>query len=207
MKAKPQKPLNIIFLGDPAAGKATQSALLVKKYKLYDLDMGKELRGITNQRLRTKFNFDKTIDKGKLAATDLVREILEDRIKKVPKQKGILFDGTPKMLGEARLVKSTLESIERSAPLVIYLRIPLTESIKRVSSRKEYFYGKFNHRADDNVRALKNRVSYYRKNIANVVKFFKKNYHYKLISGQGTIAQVHQRILKAVEQFEKRSQR
>lgn len=203
MKVKQSKPLNIIFLGDPAAGKATQSALLVKKYKLYDLDMGKELRGIKNRRLRTKYNFDQTINKGKLAATALVREILEDRIKKVPKQKGILFDGTPKMLGEARLVKSTLESIGRSQPLVIYLQIPLSESIKRVSSRKEYFYGKFNTRADDNVKALKNRVSYYRKNIANVVKFFKKNYQYKLISGQGTVSQVHERILKAVDDFEK----
>ena len=35
-------PLNIILLGDPAAGKATQSKLLMQKFPLYDLDMGKE---------------------------------------------------------------------------------------------------------------------------------------------------------------------
>ena len=43
MKTK-RKPFNLILLGDPAAGKATQVALIVKRYGMFDFDMGHELR-------------------------------------------------------------------------------------------------------------------------------------------------------------------
>ncbi len=61
------QPLNIILLGDPAAGKATHGKYLAAKYNLYDLDMGHELRGLEhNKALRKKYQLDKTLDKGKL---------------------------------------------------------------------------------------------------------------------------------------------
>ena len=53
-------PLNIILLGDPAAGKATHGKFLADKYKLYDLDMGRELRQLEhNPKLRKKYRLDK----------------------------------------------------------------------------------------------------------------------------------------------------
>ena len=63
-------PLNIILLGDPAAGKATQAKLLVKKYKLYDFDMGAELM----RRRKKDRALDKMLrvynDEGKLTPTE-----------------------------------------------------------------------------------------------------------------------------------------
>src|ERR1700729_3278908 len=172
---KSYNPLNIILLGDPAAGKATHGKFLSKKYGLYDLDMGKELRQLEhNPKLRKKYRLDKTLDKGKLTPTELVRNLLRDRIHSTKKYQGILFNGTPKMLGEAKLVNKWLKQQKRNNVLFIYLSIPLAETMRRMTSRKTYFRGKFSKRPDDNNRALKNRVAYYKKNIAEVVKFFKK---------------------------------
>ena len=47
-------PLNIILLGDSAAGKATHGKYLAKKYRLYDLDMGRELRGLEHNKVLRK---------------------------------------------------------------------------------------------------------------------------------------------------------
>src|SRR5688572_4517963 len=135
------KPLNIILLGDPAAGKATQGALLAKKFKLYDFDMGKELA-----RLRAKDKKINTLlkdynDKGKLTPTSIARKILRDTIASVSDQQGILFDGHPKMLGEAKIAARLLKQKHRTDPLVIYISIPLDETVRRIQARTGYFKG------------------------------------------------------------------
>jgi len=191
---------NIILLGDPASGKATHGQVIAKKYRMYDLDMGRELRGLEHNRaLRKKYKLDKTLDKGKLTPTALVRQLLKDKIHNTPKHQGILFNGTPKMLGEAKLVAKWLKQERRRDPLVIYLSIPLKETMRRMTGRKTYFKGKFSKRPDDNNHALKNRIAYYKKNISEVVKFFKTKYVFKKISGLGSIPASRQKILKCIE--------
>ena len=198
-------PLNIILLGDPAAGKATHGAFLAKKFKLYDLDMGRELRSLEhNKRLRLKYRLDKTLDSGKLTPTELVRSLLRDKIHGTPKTQGILFDGTPKMLGEAKLVAKWLKQEKRNRILFIYLSIPMSETIRRMTGRKTYFRGKFSKRPDDNNKALKNRIDYYKKNITEVVKFFKKLYPFVKISTMGSIPKARKRLSDKLAIYENR---
>src|ERR1700690_3765569 len=202
---KPQGALNIILLGDPAAGKATHGKFLAKKYNLYDLDMGRELRGLEhNKVLRKKYRLDKTLDSGKLTPTELVRNLLRDKIHSTPKQKGILFNGTPKMLGEAKLVAKWLKTEKRDNIIFVYLSIPLKETMKRMTGRKTYFKGKFSKRPDDNNKALKNRIEYYKKNIRQVVAYFKKSYPFIKISTTGSIPEAKKRLISKIESYEKR---
>jgi adenylate kinase family enzyme len=202
---KDRQPLNIILLGDPAAGKATHGAFLAKKYRLYDLDMGKELRSLEhNPGLRKKYRLDKTLDSGKLTPTELVRNLLHDKIHGTPKHQGILFNGTPKMLGEAKLVAKWMKQEKRGNILFLYLSIPPKEIIRRMTGRKTYFKGKFSKRPDDNNKALKNRVAYYKKNITEVVAYFKKLYPFVKISTMGTIPEARNRILAHLKKYEAR---
>lgn len=194
-------PLNIILLGDPAAGKATQSKLLLASFPLYDLDMGKELRKLRSGKSELARRIKETVDVGNLAPTDIVRTILEDRITTVPERKGILFDGNPKMVGEAKLVAKLLKGASRTDPVVIYLSIPMKETVSRMLGRKEYHDGKYSKRSDDNETALKNRVKYYRVNIAEVLSFFRTKYEFKKINGLGSVDEVHARIMKAIGEF------
>ena len=200
---KETNPLNIILLGDPASGKATHGAFVAKKYKMYDLDMGRELRSISkNPKLAKKYRLDKTLNKGKLTPTKIVRQLLHDQIHKVPKQQGLLLNGTPKMIGEAKLVTKWLRQEKRTNVLFIYLSIPKEEIILRMTGRKEYFKGKFSKRPDDNDKALKNRIAYYKKNIAEVVSYFKQHYPFIKISTVGSIAEAKLRILTSLKKYE-----
>jgi adenylate kinase family enzyme len=197
-------PLNIILLGDPAAGKATHSAMIAREFPLDDLDMGKELRRIKNDsHLAKKFRLDETLHKGKLTPTQLVRTIQHQKIVTTPTDRGILFDGTPKMLGEAKLIAKWMKQQGRRDPIVLYLSIPLEETVKRISGRGEYFEGKFSSRRDDNHEALRNRARYYRKNISQVVDFFNSKYPYRKISSMGAKNVVQARIMKAIRELER----
>lgn len=198
------QPLNLILLGDPAAGKATHAAFLCRHFHMYDLDMGKELRKIRNSNDSKVGNvLAKTLEKGKLTPTQIVRKILYEKIKATPKKTGILFDGTPKMIGEAKLVVKWLKEEKRSKPLVIYMSIPMKETVRRMTERKEDFKGKFSKRADDDIKALENRVKYYRDNITEVVKYFKTLYKYKKISSNAPVPKVRKVLVKLINDYEK----
>lgn len=197
------QPLNIILLGDPAAGKATHGKFLEKKYRMYNLDMGRELRALEhNKTLRKKYRLNETLDSGKLTPTKLVRNLLHHRIHATTNQQGILFNGTPKMLGEAKLVAKWLRIEKRQNTLFVYLSIPLSETMRRMTSRKTYYKGKFSKRPDDNNTALKNRIAYYKKNITQVVKYFKTLFPFVKISTLGTIPQAKSRLIKKLQSYE-----
>jgi adenylate kinase len=201
MKVAPE-PFNLILLGDPASGKGTQAAWLAKQYHFFDLDMGRELR---KPSVRSQFDFAKTTAVGKLTPTAIVRGIFKHIIHTVPMSKGILFNGTPKMINEAKLVSRLLKENKRSAPLVIYLNISTREMIKRTELRREYVAGKLVKRDDDSARALRNRQKYYKEQISRVVAFFGQRYTVKKISGMGTEAAVAKKIEVIIKKYLKDS--
>jgi adenylate kinase len=196
MKRKAQTACNLILLGDPAAGKGTQAARLAKTYGWYNFDMGREVR---KPAVRAKFDYAKTTGSGNLTPTAIVRSILHHTIHTVPARQGILFNGHPKMIGEARLAAKWLTDAGRSDPFVIYLNIPAAETLCRAAKRTVRVGGKLVRREDDSGRALMNRRRYYREQVAQVVAFFKKKYKFKKISGMGSEREVYGRIVAAIE--------
>jgi adenylate kinase len=193
-----QKPFNLILLGNPASGKGTQAVRLVKKYHFFDLDMGREIRKPT---IRAQFDYAKTTAVGHLTPTAIVRGIFKEVIGAVPGNRGILFNGTPKMINEAKLVSRLLKQNGRSAPLVIYLEIPVSETVRRMTKRVEKIDGKLVKRDDDTVRALRNRQKYYKAQITQVIAFFGERYTVKRISGMGTEAAVAKKIEAAIKNY------
>lgn len=197
-----KRPINIILLGDPASGKETQSRRLIAQYRLRNLDIGKEVR---KPSVRARFNYARTTGAGHLTPTGVVREIFKKVIFGTPAGRGILFNGNPKMIGEAKLVAAWLRQAGRADPFVIYLSIPATEVARRAAERRVVIGGKLMQRDDDSVAALRNRKRYYETQVSQVVKFFRGRYAFVRISGVGTEAEVAKRLAGAVSAFEKKN--
>ncbi len=188
-------PFNLILLGDPASGKGTQSAKLAKRYGMYDLDMGREVKKPENLKL---YDYARTTAVGKLTPTSVARKIFRNKILHTPSRQGIVFSGTPKMIGEAKFVEGLLREYKRRDPLVLYVHIPVAEILRRMKKRRIYMNGRVVKRDDDNERALANRRRYYREQVSQVVEFFKKRYEFRSISGLGSEAEVAARIESAI---------
>lgn len=195
------RPFNLIFLGDPASGKGTQSARLAKKYGMYDLDMGREVMRPENLKL---YDYARTTAVGKLTPTAVARMIFADKIAHTGAARGIVFSGTPKMIGEAKLVERLLREHGRLDPLVLYLHIPVAEVLTRMRGRRIYVDGRAVMRDDDNERALANRRRYYREQVSRVVEFFRHRYEFRRISGMGSEEEVAARIEAAIEKYTKK---
>lgn len=193
---------NLILLGDPASGKGTQAARLVKRYRLYNFDMGAEVR---KPAVRAKYDYAKTTGAGHLTPTSVVRNILRRVIRTTAEGQGILFNGHPKMIGEAKLTAKFLREAKRIDPIIIYLKLPIAEILRRAEKRRVKLNGKWVKRDDDTTRALRNRRAYYQTQVARTVIFFKKRYRFAAVSGMGSEAAVWKRIVKVIDYNAKNS--
>ena len=197
---KKEETFNLILLGDPGAGKATQGKRLVKKYPfLREFDLGKWIRALKDPKLREMFWMDSIVRHGGLSPARAVIAKLREVIFSTPKDKGVFFNGNPKKVSEAKAVRRAFQEAGRSAPFVVYLDISEAEMIERLKNRREKIGGKVVVRGDDSARALKNRMRYYQKDIRNTVAYFKKVYWFKKISGVGSEAEVFRRLVHAIE--------
>jgi adenylate kinase family enzyme len=190
-------PLNIFFLGDLGAGKATQSAILAKRFNLVVIDMGVEQELQRKQDPKIDAIFKRSVDAGKMNPTAIYRMLVKNAILRVPKTQGIIFAGHPKMPAEVRYVAKLMKQIGRSRIISLYVTIPWTETIRRNLKRKGYFGDK--KRADDSLAALKIRRNFAQANLIKSQPIYRSLYPFKKISGLGTKQAVTARVKKAVD--------
>ncbi len=192
-------PLNIFVIGDLGAGKATQSALLRKKFSLFEFDFGKEQDKLRRKDKKLDSILKRIIDKGGLTPTNIYRKIIKQALTHLPKHKGLLIDGGPKMPDEVYFVKKLLDKLGRKFIICIYIHVPWKETVKRNLKRKGYFGKK--KRADDSVDALKIRYKVVQASIRRAMPVHKSLYPFVKINGLGTVTEVHKRVLEAVKRL------
>ena len=185
---------NLILLGDPTAGKATQAKRLVRRYPLREFDFGEWLRNLKSKSARKKFRMSERVEKGILAPTELAQMKFKEVIFKTPRSRGIFFNGNPKKFVEAKAMYKWFRDAGRPDPLVVYLSIPKREMLKRIEIRE-----RTERRSDDRSSHVRNRMNYYARDIRAVVSFLKGKYRFKKISGLGTRDEVYKRLISHIE--------
>ncbi|PIR05094.1 MAG: hypothetical protein COV57_01040 [Candidatus Liptonbacteria bacterium CG11_big_fil_rev_8_21_14_0_20_35_14] len=134
----------IIFYGPPGAGKGTQANILAKQNPtLIQFDTGSYLEKIlhdpdnkNNKKLEAQ---KKLFDSGKLLDPPFVLKIINEQAKRIYKAGfGIIFSGSPRTEGEAfgidkqpGLMKTLIDLYNKENILVLSIKIPLEESLRR----------------------------------------------------------------------------
>lgn len=215
------KSINIIFLGKPASGKGTQAELLKKKFNLYSIDSGEILRKLVKENHLFKEKILEIMKKGQLMPLWLIVWCWLSEVLKVPKNQGIIFEGSPRQLEEAKILLEVLNWLKRDKIKAIFLDVSDKELERRVRSRyfcpnclKEYSLilnpeiksnlkcslcgTKLIKRPDDNLKAFKRRLKDFYKTVVPVIKFFERKKLLVKIKAEGTVEEIYQRILKAL---------
>ncbi len=193
----PQRPFNLILLGDPGAGKTTQAALLTRSYPLREFDFGAWLRSLKSPAAKAKYNVHGIL-RGELATTGPAQAKFRQVIMTTPKHKGVFFSGNPRMIGEAKEIRKAFKAAKRTDPLVLYLGIPKKEMMQRIELRRSR-----EGRSEDAAIYLKNRLHHQKENVLPTLKFLKAHYMFKKIDGTGTREEVFRRLKNAIETYTK----
>lgn len=185
--------LNIALFGPPGAGKGTQSALLIEKYKLTYISTGDLLRQEYAEGTELGKIAKDITDKGKLVSDEMIVELIEKKIVMSAANNGILFDGFPRTLVQAYILEGLLLKLNTSLACMLSLEVPREELITRLLER-----GKSSGRSDDTAEVIELRLEEYEKKTKPVIEFYKLRNQYIPINGVGPIQEVFNKLTESV---------
>ena len=189
---------NIIFIAPPAAGKGTQSDLLVEKYGYIHISTGDLLREEIAAGGELANEISSIIEAGKLVSDELVATLLTKRLSQDDvKQHGFILDGYPRNIAQAKTLEEILEEVQSSVDVVIYLELDEENAMKRALGRATcpkckkgynlYLEGfkpqvdgicdacgtKLETRSDDNEETFKSRFQTYMDSTSPLLEFYR----------------------------------
>lgn len=181
--------LNIALFGPPGAGKGTQSAYLVKKFKLHYISTGDLLRKELAEETPLGLAAKSTIAAGGLVSDEIIVQIIEKTIRNNPDVNGFLFDGFPRTYVQAYILEGLMIKLGTKLNLLISIEVPEEESVSRLLER-----GKNSGRLDDNETVIRTRLEEYTQKTLPVLNFFKEKGNYVAVNGMQSIDGVTQDI-------------
>lgn len=224
MKHSKKNPLIIAILGKAGSGKGTQAKLLCNKFDLEYFGSGDALRKRRKTKDFTGKKLWEVMDRGALVPSFVITKIWLDefeKFKKKKKFKGLLSDGSPRKLLEAKYFNDALEWYDWNKQVKVFLiDISRKEAFKRLTKRRQCknckrlipWLGEFKKlkncdkcggqlivRSDDKEAAIKKRLQEYKDEVVPVLNYFKKQKRLIKINGEQSIENVFRDVLKALK--------
>ncbi len=126
----------IIMLGAQGTGKGTVAGILNKRNGWVQLSTGDIFRENIAKGTELGVEADKYISKGCLVPDEITISMVEKRLEDLKDEKGIILDGFPRTLEQARRLDQILESKGQKIDWVINLETPRDEIIERMLNRR-----------------------------------------------------------------------
>ncbi len=185
----------IILLGKSGCGKGTQAELLQKRFGFKHISTGALLRERMQKNNFFGRNIRKILKRGGLIPTSIVfhmwLHVLES-LKKDKKTKGVILEGSPRKLYEAWMLKEALDFYDLGNDVhALHVVISDKEAIHRLLKRGRPI--------DDQMKPIKNRLAWFKKEVMPVVAFYKKERVLSDINGEQSVENVQKEILRKLK--------
>ena len=175
---------NIVIFGAPGSGKGTQSDKLIAHYNLFHISTGDVLRDHIMRGTELGKTANAYISDGKLIPDDNAEAVKE----------GVIFDGFPRTIPQAKSLKAMLEKRGAKVNIVLGLEVEEEELIDRLIKR-----GLESGRSDDNLETIKKRLVVYHNQTSPLKQYYLDEGKYAAIEGSGSIDAIFNRIKDAVD--------
>jgi len=212
----------IVFLGPPGAGKGTQCKLLAERHGLQHLSSGDILRRERRQQTDLGKQAQSYMDSGQLVPDKLIVTMMTREIGKTDAGTGVILDGFPRTIEQARELDRSLTQAGKKVDLVLNLCVDDDKLERRITGRrscskcgaayhveynrpkKEGFCdrpgcGRIVQRPDDTPEVVRNRIRTYHAQTAPLVDYYGKQRNLHNIDGNDDIDQVSSRLAELVD--------
>lgn len=215
--------MNILLVGPIASGKGTQAQKLIEKFNLAHLEMGGLFRSITKEDSDLGRKVKDFLDNGKLVTDDIVAEVVENYLQGIGRLDGILFDGFPRILPQARYFEEFLTRKGLKIDVVLYLTLPKEEILSRILNRRtceqcgkifnvvtnpskvegvcDVCGGRLITRSDETPEKTAVRIEWFEKEVLPMIDYYKQKGIVEEVDGERPIEVIFEDI---VERLEKR---
>lgn len=125
----------IILLGAPGAGKGTQAAMLTEALGVPHVASGDLFRSALQKKTPLGLEAKKYMDQGLLVPDEVTIAMIRERLALPDCQEGVILDGFPRTLEQAKALDAALAEEGRAIDKVLYIKVPNEELVARLSGR------------------------------------------------------------------------
>lgn len=127
--------MNLIIFGPQGSGKGTQADLLAEKFKLVHLETGQIFREIAREKTELGATILELNNRKEMIPDEITVEVIENYLKKIPTESGVILDSAPRTLGQIAPVEEMMQKMGRKIDKAIYITLPREESVARITKR------------------------------------------------------------------------
>lgn len=214
----------IIFVGQPGSGKGTQSEQLKAKMGLTHIATGDLFREHLGKNTPLGQEARGYMDRGELVPDELTINMVRDRLDRGDITTGVIFDGFPRTIGQADSLIALLAERGTKIDAAFNFNVVDDEIVRRLSGRVmckkcnlafhkdsnpfvscpsdeckgEYLY----QRDDDKPEIILSRLEVYNRLTKPLLQYYKEKGLLINLPGEGTIEEVTQALLKAIDKIQ-----
>lgn len=213
--------LDVVLLGPVGAGKGTQARRISERYHVPHVASGDLLRAHRSQKTPLGVEAARYMDRGALVPDELVISMILDRLRQPDAKHGILLDGFPRTVAQARALDKELEGAGRALKVALYLNVPYEILLERAAGRwtcrncgATYNYrvnppskpgvcdvcgGELFQREDDRPDVVSERINVYLRDTVPVVDYYREHGILREVDGAADIDAVAGDIQRQLE--------
>ena len=213
--------LNLILMGPPGAGKGTQAQILAERFSIPQVSTGNILRENVKEKTPLGLEAREYMDRGALVPDELVVKMVVERLSQSASAKGFILDGFPRNIKQAEALEETLKKDGRRIDAAVGIEVERRELMRRLGGRRlckkcsaayhimfnppvnmdtcDRCAGELYQRDDDKDETIEARLKVYEEETLPVSGYYIKKGLYVRINGIGSVDQITDAIVKAIE--------
>ena len=188
----------IVMLGAPGSGKGTTAKMLAQRLNIPHISTGDMFREQIKKETELGKLANSYISKGELVPDEVTINVVKDRLTWDDTKNGVILDGFPRTKPQAEALDKILSEYGKKVDIVPELIVPDQVIIDRILNRQtcsnkecgEIYNTKYKPskvpgicdvcgsklvtRTDDNEEAIQNRLEVYRKNVQDLLDYYKE---------------------------------
>ncbi|MEW6306921.1 MAG: adenylate kinase [Verrucomicrobiota bacterium] len=213
--------MNISLIGPSGAGKGTHAEALTARYNLVHISTGDLLRSNLENSTALGLLARKYMEQGELVPDEVVDAMVEEWLRKTDPKDGILFDGFPRTIYQAKFLDLALDQQGRRLEAVVYLKAPDEEITRRLSGRLlcrnchapfhetlkpparkgicDACGGELYRRTDDEPKMVQARLRVFQRVTGPLLDYYRAGERLSVIDATGSVEEVQKSIARVIE--------
>lgn len=187
--------MRLLMLGPPGAGKGTQAARIAEALQIPAISTGDIFRDNIKRQTPLGKRVQDIIESGHFVPDDVTNEIVFDRLREPDAAHGYLLDGYPRTVEQTWALREFHWSQDTDLDHVLELQVPDDEVVDRLLKRAE-----IEGRADDTEDVIRERMKVYHVETTPIADMARERGLLREIDGTGTMDEVYDRCMAALEQ-------
>jgi adenylate kinase len=207
--------MRMILVGPPGAGKGTQAAFLLGRFKIPHISTGDMLRAAVAAGTELGKQADVFMKQGGLVPDEVVIGMVRERLTQPDCAAGFMLDGFPRTRPQAEALHAALVGAGVKLDAVVLIEVPDSLILERITGRRsDPVTGQIYHvtfspapaeiadrlvqRKDDTAEACTARLQKYHAETAPIVPFYESQGLLLRVDGVGAPAEVTQRLVSVL---------